>query len=223
MKFQASDVTYNKHIDAWLSIFSFDNMVSAKCLLCSKSFNKKELLKQHYTDEHNVTSSDEILNRYTDLRFSQAKNVDLAKKESMLLRLLKLLRERVSYYALTQEKVKLSDFNLEAIFDKFVNADEIDSTASTEENSSLYWQRYELVKWFLQHYEVFTNDAAEYRKETMLMSRFSHSERAYKICAMQFHVLLHLLALLTQKYIQNQYYCQINLKDCSQNIQIAPT
>ena len=116
------------------------------------------------------------------MRFSQAKNVDLAKKESMLLRLLKLLRERVSYYALTQEKVKLSDFNLEAIFDKFVNADEIDSTASTEENSSLYWQRYELVKWFLQHYEVFTNDAAEYKKETMLMSRFSHSERAYMKC-----------------------------------------
>ena len=112
---------------------------------------------KHYEEEHNVPSGDEILNRYVDLHFSTFKNVDLAKKENMMLRLLKLLKERVSYNALAQEKVKLDDANLDSIFDKFINVKETGSTSSIGDENSLSWQRYELVKWFLTRYGVFTN------------------------------------------------------------------
>ena len=70
-------------------------MALVKCILC-KSLSTPSAVRQHFVDDHNVPENDDVLNRYVQLRFS-SNTGDVARKQKVLVRLLKLLKCRVAH------------------------------------------------------------------------------------------------------------------------------
>ena len=158
--------------------------MAVKCVLCKKSFNKKETLKNHFIEEHNVPGFDEVLNRYVNLRFSTSTG-NVERKMSMLIRLLKLLKKKVAYHTIAREKVQLSKSNIEIILDKFIDSNETDSTASIESDvSENNWNKFRIVKWLLKYYDVFINKNKDIKKEEKdsIVSFFTNAERQFTKC-----------------------------------------
>ena len=76
--------------------------ISFNVPLCKESFSGKQAIINHYVNEHNVPKDDKILNRYVTLRFSSVEK--RAKNLSILLKLLKVLKQRALSYTVEREK-----------------------------------------------------------------------------------------------------------------------
>lgn len=135
-------------------------MVTVKCVICSKSFNNKEALINHFVEEHNVPIGDTILNRYVNLRFSSTSGDMRASNLRIMLTLLKLLKQRAAKYTVERNKIKLNKSKIRSLFDEFLNFEDVDSEYSTNSFVSEESERLTLVNWFLTYYNVFVNNDA---------------------------------------------------------------
>ena len=154
-------------------------MVMAKCVLCSKSFNKEDLIA-HYVDIHNVPRGDAILNRYVNLRFSSPSGDMRASKLKILIDLLKLLKQRAAKYTAERTKIKLNKSKIQSLFYEFINFEDVDSEFSTNSFVGEEPERLTLVNWFLSYYNIFiNNDTVVLSKEgnKNIVSFYTEEER----------------------------------------------
>ena len=91
-------------------------MPSVQCALCRESFSGKQILN-HYVNEHNVPKDDKILNRYVTLRFSSVEK--RAKNLNILLKLLKVLKQRALSYTVEREKKQVEKNDIINLFEPF--------------------------------------------------------------------------------------------------------
>ena len=117
-------------------------MAVVKCMLCKKSFNSTSAVRQHFIDEHNVPENNKVQNRYVQLRFS-SNTGDVARKQKVLVGLLKLLKRRGMHNTMNHEKVKVNQTQVEKILYIFVNLNDdnvnsVDSGYKTECDFRLY-------------------------------------------------------------------------------------
>ena len=157
-------------------------MVAVKCVLCKKSFNKRDDLKKHFVDAHSVPADDDILNRYVDLRFSSSsssfKTKDWIRKQKILVRLLKLLKARVIQYSMNKNKIKVKKTLVERILDNFASSDELESNNSLDSVESFkIATKHVLVDWFLTYYDVYINETVDGNEASNLVSFYSEQER----------------------------------------------
>ena len=160
-------------------------MALVKCVLCKKSFSTSSAVRQHFVDDHNVSENDEVLNRYVQLRFS-SNTGDVARKQKVLVRLLKLLKRRVAHNTINREKVKLHQTQIEKILHDFINLndDDVNSVVSGANNyDQSCWTKLSNVKWFLNYFDVFINKSVLTDEKNGTVSFFSSEERQFSKCA----------------------------------------
>ena len=89
-------------------------MPSVQCALCRESFSGKQSILNHYVNEHNVPKDDKIINRYDTLRFSSVEK--RAKNLNILLKLLKVLKQRALSYTVEREKKQVEKNDIINLF-----------------------------------------------------------------------------------------------------------
>ena len=159
-------------------------MALVKCVLCKKSFSTSSAVRQHFVDDHNVPENDEVLNRYVQLFFSSNTGY-VARKQKVLVRLLKLLKRRVSHNTINREKVKLHQTQVEKIIYDFINLnDDVNSVDSGVNNyDQSCWTKLSNVKWFLKYFDVYINKSVSTDENNGTVSFFSSEEREFSKCA----------------------------------------
>ena len=156
--------------------------MAVQCVICHLSFKKRDALRQHFIDDHSVPEGDEILNRYLELRFS-SKTSDWQRKQSMLVRLAKLLKTRAVRYTLNREKVKLKISKAEKLLNEYNYLDDVvvESVSSVESDVENY-TKMAAVKWFLKYYDVFVNKSVSMEDRMDLIKLFSADEGTFTHC-----------------------------------------
>ena len=151
--------------------------------LCKKSFNSTSAVRQHFVAEHNIPENDEVLNRYVQLRFSSNKG-DVARKQKVLVRLLKLLKRRGAHNTMNREKVKVNQTQVDKILYAFVNLNDDDVNSVDSGYDQTCWTKLSNIKWFMRYYNVFINKSVstDNKQNGTMVSFFSSEERQFSQC-----------------------------------------
>ena len=131
-------------------------MPSVQCALCRESFSGKQSILNHYVNEHNVPKDDKILNRYVTLRFSSVEK--RGKNLSILLKLLKVLKQRALSYTVEREKKQVEQDDIINLLKYYLNNNDDDDDDDEQLNRMIH------VKWFLKFYNIYVNKV---EKETI--------------------------------------------------------
>ena len=154
--------------------------MAVKCVFCRKSFSNKSTLKQHFVEEHSIPKSDDVLNRYVDLRFSSHTG-DWVRTQKMLVRLLKILKSRIAQNTMNREKVKVNGSAVEKILYNFMNRyDDVDMDSVSNSISDGVRTKLYNAKWFMQYYDVYINKSVSTLKQQNATVSFFSSEESFQ-------------------------------------------